>query len=104
MAGVGKLLKQAQKMQKQVESAQAALENEVLDVTCGGGAISLRINGQGVFQSISLDPEFLKEDKALIEETLLEALREASQRAKEFGEEALSKATGGFNFPGFPGL
>lgn len=104
MAGVGKLLKQAQKMQKQVEAAQAALEDKVLDVTCGGGAISLTINGQGVFQSITLDPEFLKEDKALIEETLLEALREASQKARDFSEDAMSQATGGFNFPGFPGL
>ncbi len=104
MAGVGKLLKQAQKMQKQVESAQAALEGEILDVTCGGGAISLKVNGQGVFQSIALDPEFLKEDKALIEETLLEALREASQKAKDFSEQEMSKATGGFDFGGFPGL
>ncbi len=100
MAGVGKLIKQAQKMQKQMEAIQADLANREIVVTSGGGAITLKINGQGQFQSVVFDPEFLKEDKALIEETLLAALKEATTKARAANEEEMGKVTSGFSFPG----
>ena len=45
MAGVGTLLKQAQKMQKQIELMQASLATREIDVTSGGGAVKIKING-----------------------------------------------------------
>ena len=45
MVGVGKLLKQAQKMQQKMEEAQAELSNEIIDVSGGGGAVSIKITG-----------------------------------------------------------
>ncbi|MFQ3271062.1 MAG: DNA-binding protein YbaB, partial [Lentimonas sp.] len=59
MAGVGKLLKQAQKMQKQMEGVQSKLAEQVIEVSSGGGAINIKINGQGEFQSFKIDPEVL---------------------------------------------
>ncbi|MEZ0217659.1 MAG: YbaB/EbfC family nucleoid-associated protein, partial [Rariglobus sp.] len=47
MAGVGKLLKQAQKMQKSIESLQTQMEAKVIDITSGGGAVKVKINGAG---------------------------------------------------------
>ncbi len=102
MAGVGKLLKQAQKMQKQMETIQAELAETILEVSSGGGAINVKINGQGEFQSFKLDPEFLKEDADFVEETLLAAVQEAAAKAKETSEEAMGAVTGGMG--GFPGL
>jgi DNA-binding YbaB/EbfC family protein len=102
MAGVGKLLKQAQKMQKQMEAIQAELAETMLDVSSGGGAVQVKINGQGEFQSFKLDPEFLKEDPEFVEETLLAAVQEAAAKAKETSEEAMGSVTGGAG--GFPGL
>jgi len=102
MAGVGKLLKQAQKMQKQMEAIQEQLAGQSIEVSSGGGAIQIKINGQGEFQSFKLDPEFLKEDADFIEETLLAAVQEAAAKAKETSEEAMGSVSGGMGgFPGF---
>ena len=102
MAGVGKLLKQAQKMQKQMEAAQADLAEKILEISSGGGAIRIKINGQGEFQSFQIDPEFLKEDSEFIEESLLAAVQEAAAKAKETSEEAMGGITGGMG--GLPGM
>lgn len=100
MAGVGKMLKQAQKMQQRIESLQKELAEREIDVSSGGGAIQIKVNGQGQFLSLQLDPEFLKEDKAFVEETLLAAIQEAAAKAKEESESQMQKATAGFNMPG----
>lgn len=102
MPGVGKLLKQAQKMQKQMEAIQQQLAEEILEVSSGGGAINIKITGQGEFREIKIDPEFLKEDAEFIEETLLGAVQEAAAKAKETSEEAMGAVSGGMaGFPGF---
>lgn len=100
MAGVGKMLKQAQKMQQRIEALQKELAERVLDVSSGGGAIQIKINGQGQFLGLELDPEFLKEDKTFVEETILAAIQEAATKAKETGEAEMQKATAGFSMPG----
>ena len=100
MAGVGKLLKQAQKMQKQIESMQSSLETQVIDVSSGGGAVQIKINGAGKFQAITLDAEFLKEDKKLVEETLLHAVQEAAQKAKEKNDAVMQRISSAFQMPG----
>lgn len=102
MPGVGKLLKQAQKMQKQMEAIQTELSETILEVSSGGGAVQIKINGQGEFQSFKLDPDFLKEDTEFVAETLLAAVQEAAAKAKETSEEAMGSVTGGMG--GFPGL
>jgi DNA-binding YbaB/EbfC family protein len=102
MAGVGKLMKQAQKMQKQMEGIQSKLAEQIIEVSSGGGAINIKINGQGEFQAFKINPEFLKEDAEFIEETLLGAVQEAAAKAKETSEEAMGSVTGGMGgFPGF---
>jgi len=100
MVGVGKMLKQAQKMQQRIEQVQQDLASRVIEVSSGGGAIQVKVNGQGQFLSVQLDQEFLKEDKAFVEETLLAAIQEAAQKAKEVNETEMQKVTAGFNLPG----
>ncbi len=100
MPGLGKFMKQAQKMQRQVEETQAALAARELEVSSGGGAVVVKINGHGEFLSLKLDPEFLKEDAALVEDTVLGAVREAAAKAKTLSEEEMRKATAGFQMPG----
>lgn len=100
MAGVGKMLKQAQKMQQRIEALQKELAEREIEVSSGGGAIQIKINGQGQFLGLQLDPEFLKEDKAFVEETLLAAIQEAATKAKEESEGEMQKATAGFSMPG----
>ena len=100
MAGVGKLLKQAQKMQKQIELMQASLETQVIDVSSGGGAVQIKINGAGKFLALTLDLEFLKEDRKLVEETVLNAVQEAAQKAKERNDSEMQKISSAFQMPG----
>ncbi|MDB6114151.1 MAG: ybaB [Lacunisphaera sp.] len=100
MAGVGKLLKQAQKMQKQIETMQSSLETQVIDVSSGGGAVQIKVNCAGKFLALTLDPEFLKEDKKLVEETILHAVQEAAAKAKERNEAEMQKISAAFQMPG----
>jgi DNA-binding YbaB/EbfC family protein len=100
MAGVGKLLKQAQKMQRGIEALQVQLEAKEIDVTSGGGAVKIKISGAGKFLALTLDPEFLKEDAKLIADTLLVAMQDAAKQAKEYNDAEMQKVTSAFQMPG----
>ena len=102
MAGVGKLLKQAQRMQKQMQAVQEKLAEQVIEVSSGGGAIQIAVTGQGEFKSVKIDPEFLKEDAEFIEATLLSAIQEAALKAKDISESAMGSVSSGM--AGLPGL
>ena len=100
MAGVGKLLKQAQKMQRQIETLQTQLEAKEIDITSGGGAVKLKVNGAGKFLSLVLDPEFLKEYAKLVSDTILAAVQDAAKQAKEQNDAEMQKVTTAFQMPG----
>lgn len=99
MPGVGKLLKQAQKMQKAMEAAQSELETLVIDGSAAGGAVKATVNGQGALKAIKIDPEFLKEDVASVEASIVAAVQDATTKAKQTSEEKMSSITGGFSLP-----
>ena len=100
MVGVGKLLKQAQKMQQKMEEAQALVSEEIIEVSGGGGAVSVKISGQGEFKELKLDPEFLKEDAEFVSEAILQSIVDASEQAKKKNDEAMNGLTGGMQMPG----
>jgi DNA-binding YbaB/EbfC family protein len=100
MAGVGTLLKQAKKMQQKIEEMQKSLETREIDVSSGGGAVQIKINGAGKFLAVKLDPDFLKEDAKLVEETLLNAVREAATKAKELNDSEMQRISSAFQVPG----
>jgi len=100
MAGLGKFVKQAQKMQRGIEALQAQLEAKEIEVTSGGGAVKIKISGAGKFLSLVLDPEFLKEDAKLVSDTVLAAIQDAAKQSKEYNEAEMQKVTGAFQMPG----
>jgi|TARA_B100001093_G_scaffold123863_2_gene116461 DNA-binding YbaB/EbfC family protein len=102
MPNMNKLMKQAQKMQRDMLKAQEKLSQKEFEISCGGGAVKITVNGQGEIKNLSLDEEFLKEDKEFVESTLLESITEAVSKSKEYQEEAMSSVTGGMG--GLPGL
>jgi DNA-binding YbaB/EbfC family protein len=101
MAGVGKLLKQAQKMQRGIEALQSQLDAKEIEVTSGGGAVKVKVSGSGKFLALQLDPEFLKEDAKLVGDTLLAAIQDAAKQAKEYNDAEMQKVTSAFQMPGF---
>ncbi|MBQ7332504.1 MAG: YbaB/EbfC family nucleoid-associated protein [Opitutales bacterium] len=96
MAGVGTLLKQAQKMQKKIEETNQALFDEKIEVSYGGGAVKLTLNGHSEVKAIELDSDFLKEDKKTVEDALLAAIAEGIAKAKAVHQEKMQAATAGF--------
>jgi nucleoid-associated protein EbfC len=100
MPGVGKLLKQAQKMQRSIETLQAQLELKEFEVAAGGGAVRVRINGAGKFVSLALDPEFLKEDATQVSATVLAAVQDAAKQAKDYNDSEMQKVTSALQMPG----
>jgi DNA-binding YbaB/EbfC family protein len=100
MAGVGTLLKQAQKMQRGIEALQTQLESKEIEVTRGGGAVKLTVNGAGKFLTLTLDPEFLKEEAKLVAATVLGAVQDAAKQAKEHNDAEMQKVTSAFKMPG----
>jgi nucleoid-associated protein EbfC len=100
MAGLGKLVKQAQKMQKGIEALQAQLEAKELEYTSGGGAVKIKMSGAGKFLALTLDPEFRKEDPKFVSDTILAAVQDAAKQSKEYNEAEMQKVTGNFQMPG----
>ena len=100
MAGLGKLVKQAEKMKRGIEALQKELDAKEIDFTAGGGAVKIKINGSGKFLGLTLDPEFLKEDPKLVSDTILAAIQDAAKQSKEYNEAEMQKVTGAFQMPG----
>jgi len=100
MAGLGKMLKQAQKMQRGIEALQTQLEAKEIEVTSGGGAVKVKVNGAGKFLALVLDPEFLKEDAKLVSDTVLAAVQDAAKQAKDYNDAEMQKITSAFQMPG----
>jgi len=100
MAGVGKLLKTAQKMQRSIEALQTQLEAMEIEVAAGGGAVKVKVSAAGTFTSLSLDPDFLKEDPKVVADTILAAITDAGKKAKELNESEMQKVTSAFQMPG----
>lgn len=101
MPGVGKLLKQAQRVQQRIADTQARLAQTAIEVSHGGGAVKVTVNGNNEVTALSLDPGFLKEDRAFVEQTLLAALNEAGSKARALHTSSMNAATEGFSLPAF---
>ena len=97
-------MKQMAKLQKKMTSLQEELGQQTMDVSSGGGAVTVTVSLQSEVKGIKLDPEFLKEDVALVEETILEAVQDALKQASTRSEEAMQALTSEFQVPGMPGM
>ncbi|MFA5257859.1 MAG: YbaB/EbfC family nucleoid-associated protein [Opitutales bacterium] len=100
MPGVGKLLKQAQKMQKRMEVLNQELSHKEIEVSSGGGAVVVKMTLQQELKSIKIDPEFLKEEAAIVEDTISEAVRSALSQSKQQSQQAMNDITAGLSLPG----
>ena len=90
------LLKQAQKMQRQMEEAQAALEEEEVSATAGGGAVEVSMSGKKILTSVKIDKDVVDpDDVEMLEDLIMAAVNEALRKVDEISEERMSKFTGG---------
>ena len=76
------MMKQMAKMQKKMAAVQEELSQQELEVSSGGGAVTVTVSLQSEVKGIRLDPEFLKEDATMVEETILKRCRTPSNRRR----------------------
>jgi DNA-binding YbaB/EbfC family protein len=101
MSSIGKLMKQAAKMQQQMEEIQAQLAARTVEATSGGGAVKIVAKCDGSLASIKIDPQALNpSDAQLVEDMILTAANQALAQAKEINNTEMGKATAGFSLPG----
>lgn len=101
MAGLGKFLKQAQKMQAEMQRVQEELARREVEATAGGGAVKAVAKCDGTIASIKIDPKVVDpKDVEMLEDLVLGAVTNALQSAKKTQEEEMGKVTAGMNLPG----
>jgi DNA-binding YbaB/EbfC family protein len=101
MSSIGKLMKQAARMQQQVEQIQASLANRTVEASSGGGAVKVVAKCDGTLASIKIDPQAVNpSDAQLLEDMILTASNQALSQAKEISNAEMGKVTAGFNLPG----
>jgi DNA-binding YbaB/EbfC family protein len=101
MAGLGKFLKQAQKMQTEMARVQEELAKREVEASAGGGAVKATARCDGTIASIKIDPKVVDpKDVEMLEDLVLGAVTNALATAKKTQEEELGKVTAGMNLPG----
>lgn len=95
------MLRQAQKMQEDIEAKKAELEEKEYVVSSGGGMVEITLKGNHEVKAIGLNPEVVDpEDVEMLEDMLVAAFNEAVRQIDEESERELEKVTGGLNIPG----
>ncbi len=101
MSSIGKLMKQATRMQEKIERVQAELAAKTVEATSGGGVVKVTATCDGALASIKIDPSAVNPaDVSLIEDMVLAAANNALAQAKEISNAEMGKVTQGFNLPG----
>lgn len=104
--GGGNMMKQLQKMQQDMADAQAALEHETVEVSVGGGALTIVITGHQRIESIKLNKDVIdtnEEDWATdLEDLLVVGVNQAIEQSQTMAADRLESITGGLS--GMPGL
>lgn len=97
--GQGGMMQQIQKLQKQMEEAQAKLADETVSVTAGGGAIKVTMTGDQKCKSVEISPEFLKDaDAEMLQDMVLSAVNMALDESRALQEKLMGPLAGGMPF------
>ncbi len=104
MAGLGDfagLLKQAQRMQAEMQRVQEELKQRVVEGSAGGGTVKVQVNGGMDVLSITIDPAAVDpKHHEVLEDLVLMAVRQGVEKAREIAKAELGRLTGGLSLPG----
>lgn len=93
---MGNLMKQAQRMQRQMEEGQKELETKEFTAAAGGGAVEVTVNGKKELLKVKLSEEVVDpEDVEMLQDLIIAAVNEAMRQADEASSELMGKMTGG---------
>lgn len=95
------ILKQAQKLQKQLEESKSDVENKVFEATVGGGAVTAKVNGKKEVVDIIIKEEVVDpDDVEMLQDLIISAVNKAISEADKEMTSTMGKLTGGMNMPG----
>lgn len=95
------MIKQAQKVQEDMERVQAELAEREFSSSVGGGAVAVTVDGKHQVKDIQIKPEVVDpEDIEMLSDLLIAAINEAMRKADEVSEAEMAKVSGGLNIPG----
>ena len=101
MKGFGNMMKEAQKLQAQMEKMQEEICKKTVEATAGGGMVTVQANGKQELIAIKIDTEVInKDDAQMLEDLVLAACNEALRKSRELMQQELGKLTGGLKIPG----
>ncbi len=101
MKGFGNLMKEAQKLQAQLEAVREEVAKKKVEATAGGGMVTVEANGNQEIVSIKIDREVINpEDSQMLEDLVLAAVNEALRKARELVAAEMGKLAGGLKIPG----
>lgn len=101
MSNLMKMVKQAQQVQAKMAKLEDELAQEEFEVSSGGGAVTVRMNGKQRLLKLSIRDDVLKEgDREMLEDLITAAVNEAHDKASELARERVAAITGGMNVPG----
>jgi len=97
--GLGNIMKQAQKMQAELQKAQEQLAREEVTGESGGGLVKVIINGKHEVRRVSIDDSLMGDDREMLEDLVAAAFNAAVQRVAEKMQESMSGLTAGMGLP-----
>ena len=101
MKGMGKMFKQAQKMQSNMMRVQEKMAEKTVEATAGGGMVKVVANGKQQIISITVEKEVVDpDDVEMLQDLIVAAVNEAINKSQEMVSAEMSKLTGGLNIPG----
>jgi len=100
--GLGNLMKQAQKVQEELQKAQARLAEEEVHGESGGGMVKVVMNGKHEVRRVEIDPSLMQDDKEMLEDLVAAAMNDAVHRVAAKMQESMSGLTAGLPLP--PGM
>ncbi|ERK28778.1 MULTISPECIES: YbaB/EbfC family nucleoid-associated protein [Clostridium] len=101
LGNMNNLMKQAQKLQQEMEKVQKDLEVAEFEATVGGGAVLVKVNGKKEVTHIEIKPEVVDpDDVEMLQDLVLSAVNQAIKKADEETSSKMGKLTGGMGMPG----
>ena len=97
---MGNLMKQAQKMQEDMQRAQEEVARMEVEGKAGGGMVKVIMNGRHEIRKVELDQSLMQDDKEMIEDLLAAAVNDAVRRVEQQTQEKMAGITSGLNLPG----
>ena len=98
--GLGKMMKQAQEMQANMQKAQEELANMEVTGQAGGGMVTVVMTGRHDVKRVTIDDSLMGDDKEMLEDLLAAAVNDAVRQVESTSAEKMSGMTAGLNLPG----